>query len=225
MTSEDVVRERIAGGTYGAIAAKHGMSIAMVRYYVRKAIKKGTVTTQQVRMRRLKPRQIIPPERYNTRWVQRAMRKIVVIPSGCWLWEGPVHPKGYAQTNYRGETVRIHRKLYELAHNVDLTPEQFVCHKCDVRNCINPAHIWLGDAARNNQDAGKKGRHHNSVKTHCPYGHAYDAENTYITPAGLRNCKACSRIDQRLKSGWPEKLAHSLPVTPPGQRPVAGRKT
>lgn len=31
-------------------------------------------------------------------------------------------------------------------------------------------------------------------RTHCPRGHAYDEENTYITPAGERRCRACRRI-------------------------------
>lgn len=28
-------------------------------------------------------------------------------------------------------------------------------------------------------------------KTHCPQGHPYDDENTYISPDGRRMCRAC----------------------------------
>lgn len=39
---------------------------------------------------------------------------------------------------------------------------------------------------------GLKG-HRNERKTHCPNGHSYDAENTYLTPDGSRQCKTCRR--------------------------------
>lgn len=32
-----------------------------------------------------------------------------------------------------------------------------------------------------------------SLKTHCPKGHPYDETNTYIDPAGTRQCRACRR--------------------------------
>jgi hypothetical protein len=45
-----------------------------------------------------------------------------------------------------------------------------------------------------------KGEHH-SLKTHCPKGHPYDEENTYLKPrkggAVNRICKECNRIRNR----------------------------
>ena len=39
-----------------------------------------------------------------------------------------------------------------------------VLHKCDVRNCTEPSHLFLGTKAENNQDRSQKGRtsRHNS---------------------------------------------------------------
>jgi hypothetical protein len=34
-------------------------------------------------------------------------------------------------------------------------------------------------------------------KTHCPQGHAYEGENLYVTPAGERKCRACTREANR----------------------------
>lgn len=39
--------------------------------------------------------------------------------------------------------------------------------------------------------------HASTRVTHCPQGHEYTPENTYITPAGYRQCKTCRRVRVR----------------------------
>lgn len=135
---------------------------------------------------------------YNARWIQKLFARIDVAPNGCWLWKGFKHPKGYGQIFHRDYgNINLQRIVYMIANGVKLTSEQLVCHHCDVRHCCNPEHLFVGTAKDNNNDCARKGRHHNTVKTHCPRGHAYDALNTYVTPRGLRNCRTCSRERQR----------------------------
>jgi formylmethanofuran dehydrogenase subunit E len=33
-----------------------------------------------------------------------------------------------------------------------------------------------------------------AARTHCPRGHEYSAENTYVSPQGRRACRACRRV-------------------------------
>jgi len=33
----------------------------------------------------------------------------------------------------------------------------------------------------------------NAAKTHCPQGHAYSTQNTYVSPQGKRFCRTCHR--------------------------------
>lgn len=42
----------------------------------------------------------------------------------------------------------------------------------------------------------------NDAKTHCPKGHPYDEENTYLSPQGSRMCRICRRDQWR---AWKER--------------------
>ena len=138
----------------------------------------------------------------------------------CWLWQGFVAINGYGTKAYRGKTVRVHRLMYELC-NGPIPDGMLVCHSCDVRLCCNPAHLWLGDKRDNAMDVVIKGRHHELQKTHCPRGHSYD-EHSYVSRKGKRSCNLCQRARFRIRAGWPEKLAYSMPAVPKGQRPING---
>ena len=45
----------------------------------------------------------------------------------------------------------------------------------------------------NIQDSVRNGTHHMARRTHCPQGHPYDSENTYVHPSGSRMCRECRR--------------------------------
>lgn len=77
---------------------------------------------------------------------------------GCWLWTGFINPKtGYGSFWREGKGVSAHRVSWELA-NGPLAEGEAVLHKCDVRACVRPDHLFKGDAAANMQDCIAKGR-------------------------------------------------------------------
>lgn len=86
--------------------------------------------------------------------------------SGCWLWEGESCGSGYpfirhptfgTLKNGSKRRIRGHRASYA-AFNGPVPRGMLVCHKCDVRLCINPAHLFLGTDEDNNRDMRSKGR-------------------------------------------------------------------
>lgn len=112
----------------------------------------------------------------------------------CWQWTGSLVADGYGQIWTSGpqrERLWAHRYAYELL--VGPVPEGLcIDHLCRNRGCVNPAHMEPVTLAENTR------RGPNRSKTHCPHGHPYDADNTYVCPStGARYCRECHRASAR----------------------------
>ena len=82
---------------------------------------------------------------------------------GCWEWTAKVIANtGYGRIKINRKMVLSHRYSYIIHHplTIDLWEhrEICVCHKCDNRKCVNPAHLFLGSYGDNLRDCIAKGR-------------------------------------------------------------------
>ena len=77
--------------------------------------------------------------------------------SGCLLWTAGLANTGYGQLYWDGGPKNAHRLAWIVA-NGPIPAGQHVLHKCDVRSCLNPAHLFLGTQRDNMRDMRAKGR-------------------------------------------------------------------
>lgn len=76
----------------------------------------------------------------------------------CWIWTSGQNRNGYGTLrNQEGKMEVAHRISYRL-YRAEMPEGMLVLHKCDVRHCVNPQHLFLGTYKDNNEDMLKKGR-------------------------------------------------------------------
>lgn len=81
---------------------------------------------------------------------------------GCWVWTSTIDPDGYGRFGLRiGTKVKsylAHRVVYFLHKGACMDSSVLLCHTCDNRLCVNPAHLFEGNHEANQKDMSDKGR-------------------------------------------------------------------
>lgn len=87
-----------------------------------------------------------------------------------------------------------HRVAYE--EWIGPIPDGYqIDHLCRNRGCINPFHLEAVTGYENRMRGERRNQH--ASKTHCPRGHPYSEENTYLHKTSSRTnrkCRTCERL-------------------------------
>lgn len=127
---------------------------------------------------------ITTPERVIKRFFDR-----VEIEGDCIVSTYSTGSHGYSQIGWVEDSVRKlklgHRLAWE-SFNGPIPDGMTVDHICRNRRCVKIEHLRL---LTNIQNATLNG---NKAKSHCPEGHPYDKDNTYLVASTKhRQCKIC----------------------------------
>lgn len=94
----------------------------------------------------------------NEFWDTKVKPFIDTNENGCWLWTQGKDYYKYGRVCFGKEVLRVHVVSY-IYHSGMIVPDGIcVLHKCDVRHCLNPDHLFLGTKSDNARDKTEKGR-------------------------------------------------------------------
>lgn len=116
--------------------------------------------------------------------------------TGCHLWTELLNHRGYAKFFAGGKTMGGHTWAWTQKNGPVPRGKQLDHFFCDTKLCVNADHV-RPTTARENVLRSDSVSALNAAKEKCVNGHAFTAENTYLTKRGTRQCRQCVRDRKR----------------------------
>ena len=106
----------------------------------------------------------------------------------CWLWTGgsskrKLYGRFYLDGGRHNRRMMGAHRFSWLLHRGDIPQGLMVLHRCDNPKCVNPDHLFLGNAKDNSQDMANKGR---QWLQRAPRNVQLDSVNAMLAARGVR---------------------------------------
>ena len=144
----------------------------------------------------------MPPledDRRTTPIKERLLSKVVVSETGCHLFTGSLSVNGYGLIWENGSHSAAHRVAYRLCVG-PLTDDDIICHRCDVRNCVNPDHLFKGTREQNNLDMRQKDRHSRGARS--PHAKLTSDQVDFILSSTASDTEIAKRFGVNQSTIW-----------------------
>lgn len=133
---------------------------------------------------------------------ERFEEKIFYSPCGCWLWTGSTSTNGYGNLRGTDRNVSAHKTSYQI-YKGSVPNGLLVLHRCDVRNCVNPDHLFLGTSSDNmidmfSKNRGKVHRGEKHFRSKLKSGSIQIIKDTYKAGFTQKDIANYFHVDQRV---------------------------
>jgi hypothetical protein len=97
----------------------------------------------------------------------------------CWNWVKGMAKNGYGFFYMKREgrkTFHAHRVSWEYHNNMPIPEGMLICHTCDNKKCVNPAHLYVGTSFDNNRDTVNRNRAKRTIGDNCSWAKISEAD-------------------------------------------------
>lgn len=103
-------------------------------------------------------------------------RTLIDNKTGCWLWKQALFAGGYGEVRLTpsGPPSYAHRLSAHVFLGYKLASRLKVLHRCDMKNCWNPKHLYIGTVKDNARDAALRGQLPRGAR--CPWAKLTDRQ-------------------------------------------------
>ena len=94
-------------------------------------------------------------ETFDDHWIAKSGP----LDTDCWIWQRCIDSGGYGMLNLGiGESPERAHRFSRIRSNDQIPYGMCGLHRCDVRPCVRPDHLFIGSYLENNRDRHLKGR-------------------------------------------------------------------
>ena len=115
----------------------------------------------------------------------------------CWRWRGVLNEAGYGKFYVGNRKMEYAHRWSYRAFQEEIPEGKEIHHTCKNKWCVNPEHL-VAVSRKEHVDEDQRDVGGKRAVTHCPQGHPYDEDNTYLVPGrNHRLCRECRRQRNR----------------------------